>query len=42
MVEDGATAWNWSRTAWDEQTAAALDIDEDELAEELGKTALRL
>lgn len=32
----------WSRAAWDEQTHAALDIDEDVLAEELGKTTLRL
>lgn len=32
----------WSRAAWDEQTLAALDIDEEDLAEELGKTTLRL
>lgn len=32
----------WSREAWDVQTEAALDIDEDVLAEELGKTTLRL
>lgn len=32
----------WSRVAWDAQTEAALDIDEDELAKELGKTTLRL
>ena len=32
----------WSRASWDEQTQAALDIDENILAEELGKTTLRL
>lgn len=32
----------WSREAWDQQTAAALDIDEEDLAEELAKTSLRL
>ena len=42
MVGRGNRMELWSRTAWDEQTAAALDIDEDELAEELGKTTLRL
>lgn len=32
----------WSRAVWDEQVQAALDIDENILAEELGKTTLRL
>ena len=32
----------WGRARWEEQNNAALDMDEDMLAAELGKTQLQL